>query len=59
MRADELSSMFLAQVNRSGLILQGHVQPLFLLKQRGKETKKGQLLSWERTGEGSKKAIEM
>lgn len=46
MRADELNLIFLAHINCSGLI---HVQPLFLLKQRGKETKKGQLFSWERT----------
>lgn len=49
MRADELNLIFLAQVNCSGLILQPRVQPLFLLKQRGEETKKGQLLGWERT----------
>lgn len=45
MRADELNLLFLAQVNCNALILQPYVQPVFPLKQRGKETKKGQLLS--------------
>jgi len=49
MKADELNLIFLAGINCSGLILQPHVQPLFLLKQKGKETEKGQLLNWGRT----------
>lgn len=49
MRAGNLNLILLARVNCSGLILQPHVQPLFLLKQRREESKKGQLLSWRRT----------